>query len=397
MSLVKRKHLYEQVAEHVSERISGGRYPAGQLPSEQSLAKEFGVSVVTLRKALLVVAEDGLIERRHGSGTYIRNWTPRSTVSRSRKTGLVGYIPCAGSEHITGSFFNYLLLATQAESNRNEYSCVLSHPELDVVPRPISQKRVDGILVAGTYYPHDISRPVPDVWQPITDSVIADNDSYMHMLASTGFPVVAIANYTNHPAVNRINTDCQNSFSEAIEYLIHNGHRRIAYWGGEKKWPEFAEREAAFRNQMHLHDLPCPDELIATYPTHGAFAGDTAIQAAYSALSSPSKPTAIIAGSGSTGNIETAASSLGLAIPRDLSLIAVTQCPAQVNAQPDGNSVADSSDERSVLEMPVREMAQAAIERLLDLVNGHVFAPKDREILIKMKLLRRSTVARCRD
>ena len=41
------------------------------LPAQRELAGEFGVSIMTLRQALQLLAEDGLIDTRHGSGTFV--------------------------------------------------------------------------------------------------------------------------------------------------------------------------------------------------------------------------------------------------------------------------------------------------------------------------------------
>ncbi|NRB33087.1 MAG: GntR family transcriptional regulator, partial [Rhizobiaceae bacterium] len=55
------------------DEISDGRLSQGQnLPGEQRLASNFGVSRVTIRRALEALASDGLIERRAGAGTVVR-------------------------------------------------------------------------------------------------------------------------------------------------------------------------------------------------------------------------------------------------------------------------------------------------------------------------------------
>ncbi|MDQ2092933.1 GntR family transcriptional regulator [Rhodalgimonas zhirmunskyi] len=55
------------------DRISGGDLRDGEsLPGEQKLAETFGVSRVTVRRALEALARGGLIERRAGSGTTVR-------------------------------------------------------------------------------------------------------------------------------------------------------------------------------------------------------------------------------------------------------------------------------------------------------------------------------------
>jgi GntR family transcriptional regulator len=71
---VIKKALYFDVMGFLREDIRGGRYSPGEkLPSEDQLAREFSVSRVTLREALRVLEDDGLIVRRHGSGTYVRD------------------------------------------------------------------------------------------------------------------------------------------------------------------------------------------------------------------------------------------------------------------------------------------------------------------------------------
>jgi GntR family transcriptional regulator len=63
---------YLRIAEHLTIEIGTGRMSSGErLPTERSLAARYGVSMMTLRKALSVVTERGLIERRHGSGNYV--------------------------------------------------------------------------------------------------------------------------------------------------------------------------------------------------------------------------------------------------------------------------------------------------------------------------------------
>ncbi|KIN63472.1 UbiC transcription regulator-associated domain protein [Sulfitobacter noctilucicola] len=55
------------------DQITGGALPAGaSLPGEQKLAESFSVSRVTVRRALDALASTGLIDRKAGSGTTVR-------------------------------------------------------------------------------------------------------------------------------------------------------------------------------------------------------------------------------------------------------------------------------------------------------------------------------------
>jgi GntR family transcriptional regulator len=63
--------LHYQVYMVLRRRLLEGAYPADEpLPGEHRLAEEFKVSRVTLRRTLERLAEEGLVTRRHGSGTF---------------------------------------------------------------------------------------------------------------------------------------------------------------------------------------------------------------------------------------------------------------------------------------------------------------------------------------
>lgn len=71
---VARGSLVGQVQEELRSQILDGRLPSGsQLPAEQELARAMGVSRTSLRSAVQQLEQDGLIIRRHGHGTFVRN------------------------------------------------------------------------------------------------------------------------------------------------------------------------------------------------------------------------------------------------------------------------------------------------------------------------------------
>jgi GntR family transcriptional regulator len=63
--------------------------PGDALPTEQTLCDQFGVSRITVRRALADLAEQGYIERRHGIGSFVRAHAPAD-------------LPAAGGSYMDG-------------------------------------------------------------------------------------------------------------------------------------------------------------------------------------------------------------------------------------------------------------------------------------------------------
>lgn len=61
--------LYQRLAQQLQAALSAGRWPSG-LPSERKLSDSLAVSRHAARKALDLLCQRGLLERRRGSGTY---------------------------------------------------------------------------------------------------------------------------------------------------------------------------------------------------------------------------------------------------------------------------------------------------------------------------------------
>ena len=67
-----RSPLYQQLAGALREEILSGLFPVGtQLPTEETLSARFGVSRHTVREALRLLREDGLVSSRRGAGTRV--------------------------------------------------------------------------------------------------------------------------------------------------------------------------------------------------------------------------------------------------------------------------------------------------------------------------------------
>jgi DNA-binding GntR family transcriptional regulator len=65
------EYAYVQVAEDIQRRIAEGEISM-KLPSERSIADEYGVAYTTVRHATAVLRERGLIVTIHGRGTFVK-------------------------------------------------------------------------------------------------------------------------------------------------------------------------------------------------------------------------------------------------------------------------------------------------------------------------------------
>ncbi|WP_405684863.1 GntR family transcriptional regulator [Streptomyces sp. NBC_01387] len=75
--MASRRHV---IADDLRTQISTGRIKAGErLPSEAQLAARYAVSTPTLRNALAVLQGEGLVEKVHGRGNFVRHPIRRIT------------------------------------------------------------------------------------------------------------------------------------------------------------------------------------------------------------------------------------------------------------------------------------------------------------------------------
>lgn len=69
---IKRQNVSELVFEQMKSMIADGEWlPGEKIQSENELAAQFGVSRVTVRSAIQKLSSLGLVESRHGEGTYV--------------------------------------------------------------------------------------------------------------------------------------------------------------------------------------------------------------------------------------------------------------------------------------------------------------------------------------
>lgn len=71
--MIDRRRLYEEVLDQILAYAERQQLTVGdRLPSERELAERLGVSRNSVKQAMMVLEVQGLVETRHGGGTYLR-------------------------------------------------------------------------------------------------------------------------------------------------------------------------------------------------------------------------------------------------------------------------------------------------------------------------------------
>ncbi|MGK4187952.1 GntR family transcriptional regulator [Rothia koreensis] len=73
-------HKHEQVRSELRELARRELSPGAALPGERALEKQFGVSRITIRRAVADLVAEGVLVRIHGKGTFVSHGRVRSTL-----------------------------------------------------------------------------------------------------------------------------------------------------------------------------------------------------------------------------------------------------------------------------------------------------------------------------
>lgn len=83
--ITKRQPAFAAIKSHVLSKIHDGVWTEGSaIPSEEALAREFGVSRMTVNRAIRELSDEQIVERIQGSGTYVAQQKYQSTLVEIR-------------------------------------------------------------------------------------------------------------------------------------------------------------------------------------------------------------------------------------------------------------------------------------------------------------------------
>ncbi|WP_248924533.1 GntR family transcriptional regulator [Paenibacillus hamazuiensis] len=245
--------LYKQIQEDIKAKIKSGELrPKDRVPSEQEIMDEYKVSKITVKNALTALADDGLVVRIQGKGTFVAEQaglsdTLKMTVRRGGAGNLVGFIiPTLKTKviqrlvdhveyYLKEAGFQMILWITR-ESSAEESRAI----------KELTESGVKGLIVF-----------------PTEDEKY--NESLLR-LSLDKFPFVFIDRYLRNIDTYTITSDNLGGAYETVSYLLNKGHRQIALISPENVNTAIEDRTAGFEKAYIDHGISIDKNLWCHVP-----------------------------------------------------------------------------------------------------------------------------------
>lgn len=152
---------------------------------------------------------------------------------------------------------------------------------------------------------------------------LRSDSQYFREFERSNIPYVCVGKYHDVDDYNYVASDHGKAIAEAAEYLTALGHNRIGMVQENNGSVVAQVRQAHYESALHRHGLRVSMEYIAEINTFGPDVVERNARACKSLLLRPDRPTALICPTGTLPIIERIAAENGIAIPRDMSVVAL--------------------------------------------------------------------------
>ncbi|NNE68821.1 MAG: LacI family DNA-binding transcriptional regulator [Rhodothermales bacterium] len=298
----------------------------------RDVARQAGVSISTVSRVLnntCAVAEDKRlrVEKAASALGYVPNPNARSLLMKS--TGGMGML----LPHVSGEFFSEFLTGADNVAKDNDFFLLISasHGKASEWRSSVQSvyRRVDGLIVMApqvTPKRLNLSQDIPTVF---VNTPVPERD---------------------RSGVDVIGFDNAGGTRQAVEYLLNLGHRRFCYVAGPEGAFDAAERAKGFREALDSAGIR--DGVILA----GGYNHEDGALAARKILEMDPRPTAVLAANDYCAlGLLTELQGAGVDVPGEVSIIGFDNVP----------SAAFSAPGLTTLGVPIREIGEKAIERLL--------------------------------
>jgi DNA-binding LacI/PurR family transcriptional regulator len=250
---------YQIIRESLSDAIASGKYQPGQrLPSESELVKTFAASRPTVIKALRELQLSGVIERRAGSGSYVRadaaarGYTFGLLIPELGRTEIFEPI-CRGMAEAQHGGHHVLLWGSSFGDEAN------IEQQASQACRQLIAKKVSGVFFA------------PLELTPRKDAI---NRSVAELLDKAGIPVVLLdrdlVSYPERSQYDLVGIDNRRAGYVVTKHLIQGGCRRIVFLGRPGSAPTVDARIAGYKRAIAESKLPSGPHVLRMDPENQA-------------------------------------------------------------------------------------------------------------------------------
>jgi DNA-binding LacI/PurR family transcriptional regulator len=352
---------HRQVYATLRREIESGRWGRGQrLPSEAELVQRFGASRITVGRAVRDLQSAGLVERRAGSGTYIRSQPAATALS----FGLL--IPDLGEAEIFESICQGMMASPRAQQHALLWGSVPAAGGTKAerawqLCRQYIERRVSGVFFA----PLELTADKDDV-----NSLIAA------ALDAAAIPIVlldrTVVPYPQRGHHDLVGIDNRRAGYVVTEHLLRRGARRVAFVAEPLAAATVDAREAGYREALYRWGISIEQAWIHRL--------DAADSAAVRVVMDVVRPDAIVCANDRTAaRMMQTLGRLGYAVPADVRLAGIDDAAvASLLPVP-----------LTTLRQPTRDIGDAAISAMLERIARPSLPPRD--ILLPCELVIRES------
>ncbi|MCW2853385.1 MAG: Transcriptional regulator, LacI family [Nocardioides sp.] len=336
-----------------------GRRRARRGATSSTVAQAAGVSQSTVSRALRgdprVRADTRrLIEEKADQLGYRPAWIAPPAPLQTRTIGVV-------VSDLTNPFFPSLLRPVHDELRIMGYRVVLFAERTDIPTgqealQNLLDRSIDGVLVTTATLDSRLSE------------ALADRD----------LPIVLLNRYVDGMDVDRVIADNHQGGAAAARHVLELGHDAIGVIRGPANTSTSRDRHAGLLDGLAGAGVSLDDRLVR----EGPYSHQSGYQNARELLRLPAPPSALVCGNDviAFGAID-AARSLGLDVPRDVSVLGFDDVPM----------AAWEVFQLTTVRQPLSEMARAAARLLVERIEHQGDIGRGRERLFATSLVRRST------
>jgi GntR family transcriptional regulator, arabinose operon transcriptional repressor len=230
---------HERIRQTLIEAIANGQYEPGQrLPSESELVKTFGASRPTVNRALRELQLSGIIERRAGSGSYVR----ADAAARGYLFGLL--IPELGRTEIFEPICRGMADAQHVSHHALLWGSSLAdsanvEEQASQACRQLVAKKVSGVFFA------------PLELTPEKDAI---NRRIAEVFDRAGIPIVLLDRdlvpYPERSSYDLVGIDNRRAGYTITSHLLRRGCRRLAFIGRPRSAPTVDARISGYREAL---------------------------------------------------------------------------------------------------------------------------------------------------